>query len=377
MDGNRICVLTSIHPDYDARVFRHARALATLGFNVDLIAPWQPDYPLPEGLALKPFRRVVKRRLRLLLIPWRIAPLLFRGRYDLVHFHDIDLLPLLALYRLITRRAVVYDCHENYGEEMLYRYHLGRLQARALSVFVSAVERGCARIVRNVVAVVPEQLKRFPAPSFDTVVVRNFAERDLERGRVANYRTRAPACISIASQYVDNGALLLLEIAAEVARRKPSVVFYVADRFHGDLAFRETFLMRLQRSGLDQTVRMVNNVRPPDIMQNLNLGTIGLALDLDVPHRRLALPIRLFEYMAAGIPIVAADLPNIHAIVTDAACGVLIRPGDIRGFADAICDLVDDPDRAELLGANGSAAFRLRYNWESEVTKLLPLYRRV
>jgi glycosyltransferase involved in cell wall biosynthesis len=371
----RVGVLTSIHPDYDARVYRHARSLVELGLAVDLIAPWPDRSPLPPGLRLLRFRRVTRRIARPVLIAARVAPLVFRGRYDLVHFHDLDLLPLMALYRLVTRRAVVYDCHENYPEEMLYRYGLGPIAARSLSLAVSVLERACARVIHFVVVVVDEQVRRFPPPRFDTVVVRNFADRELEKDRATDYGGRQPACISIASQYVDNGSLLLVDVAAIVVRRRPGVRFYIADRFPSQ-QLRASVLARIHEADLDENVVLIPNVAAPDIMRTLNRGTIGLALDLDVPHRRLALPIKLFEFMAAGLPIVASDLPNSRSFVAGAQCGILVRPGDAGSFADAICKLVDDPQLAQSLGANGLNAFRSELNWGAEVKKLAPLYER-
>jgi glycosyltransferase involved in cell wall biosynthesis len=78
--------------------------------------------------------------------------------------------------------------------------------------------------------------------------------------------------------------------------------------------------------------------------------------------------------MAAGLPVVGADLPNIRAIVASARCGMLAVPGDAMSFADAICRIVDDRPAAKAMGLRGLVAFRAKYNWNNEVRKLSDLY---
>lgn len=375
-----ICIATSIHPDYDARVFRHARSMAEMGYDVDLVCPWNPsDYPLPPGLRLVPFRRVSRRLARPFLIPARMLPLLLARPYRLYHFHDIDILPMFAVLKLLLRRPVVYDCHENYADEMLYRAYRGlpTWLRPVLAFLVRWTERLAAGVIRDVVTVVPRQSETFPASWFRAVMVRNFAERSLERGRIDDYTTRAPACITIASQYVANGAVFVLDVAREVLARRPDVRFYSVDRFGTDVALRARVVEAAGSPELSGRFSLLPNVRPPDIMTNLNKATIGLALDFPVPARVGALPIKLFEYMAAGLPIVAADLPNIRQFVEATGCGVLVEPGNARAFADAIVRLVDDPELARAMGQRGLNAFRSRYNWESEVGGVDTMYRRL
>jgi len=304
-----------------------------------------------------------------------MLPLLLSKRYDLYHFHDLDLLPTMAVVKLATRRPVVYDCHENYPDEMLSRpYRIPGWSRHALAWGVGWAERAVAAVIREVIIVVPQQKQRFPAPWFHTTMVQNFAELSLEEGRADDLEMRADACISTASQYVSNGSLLFIEVAREVVRRRPHVKFYSVDRFGNDFALRERVLSRVSEAGLNANVLLLPNVPPPAIMTNLNRATIGLSLDLATPNRLGALPIKLFEYMAAGLPIVAADLPNIRQVLENAANGLLATPSDVKSFADCICQLLDNKRLCLELGRRGLLAFRRHFNWEHEVAKTLDLY---
>ena len=114
---SRICIITSIHPDYDPRVYKHCRSMADLGHAVTLIAPWSPA-GMDGRIRFRPFPRSpgTLGRLRNARHIWRLAA---QTPAELYHFHDLDLCPIMALFALVRRAKVVYDVHENYPLEML------------------------------------------------------------------------------------------------------------------------------------------------------------------------------------------------------------------------------------------------------------------
>jgi len=237
------------------------------------------------------------------------------------------------------------------------------------------MERGLAAAIRDVVIVVPEQRQTFPRPWFRTLLVRNYADLGIADVQRRAYRERADVCILSASQYLDNGAFLVLDIIRSIARSRPSVRFVAFDRF-ADVEVRRKVLSALDDPGISARYALLPEVSPAEVHRVLDEVTIGLALDLPTRRRIHALPVKLFEYMAAGLPIVASDLPKSRQVLVDAHCGLLVEPGLVRGYVDAICSLVDDRATAERMGRRGQDAFRDRYNWQSEVKSLLRVYRR-
>lgn len=87
-------------------------------------------------------------------------------------------------------------------------------------------------------------------------------------------------------------------------------------------------------------------------------------------------PNKLFEFMMAGLPIVAADLPDLRRFVQDQEIGVLVDPRSPRDLARGIVELATHPQR-EAMGRRAHELARTRYHWEAEGKKLLEVYARL
>jgi glycosyltransferase involved in cell wall biosynthesis len=370
----RVLIVTSIHPDFDGRIWKHARSLAEAGCEVRLVCPWRvAPGEVRDGVELVPFRRVEHRLLRPLLIPLRLGrrllPLVRHA--DIVHFHDIDILPWMVL--LSALRTVVYDVHENYHDEMLAREWIPRLLRTPLYHIVRVVEPMLARIVRNCVLVVPAQDARFSAAELRVIHIRNYAARTLLDGVRQDYFSRKDVVVFTGGHNTPNGTLLLLDIAARSRARQLDLTFVMTDRFSND-AFRRRFFAEIKRLGLAGRVVVRPYVAAHDIMSLLNEATIAISPNLRVPTQEKGIHTKLFEYMAAGLPIVASDLPNQIEFVGGANAGLLARPEDPETFVDALARLVSDRRHAHELGLNGQRAFLERYCWETQMPSLMAFY---
>lgn len=370
----RVAIVTSIHPDYDGRIWRHAKSLAAAGVEVHLICPWNiSSGSTVDGVHIIPFRRIRSRSFRIFLVPYRIMPLLVRimRNIELIHFHDIDLIPTMLFVRLF--RPVIYDVHENYPDEMLVRHWIPRFFRRPLYWIVRIGQYLSALIIQNVVLVVPDQERDFPRRHIRKFILRNYGSIDLLAQVERGYSERPHKVVFIGSQYPENGTLLILEIAEALRTLNVKTQILCSDRF-SNKTLRDTFLHQIRSQNLEGYIALVPNVPPNEIMSVLNMARIGLLANLRVPKQIKALPTKLFEYMAASLPVVASDLPLISRYVVEADCGLLADPGDPKSFALAIKQLLDDTDRAMHLGNNGSQAFLSRFSWESQLPDLIKFY---
>jgi glycosyltransferase involved in cell wall biosynthesis len=103
----------------------------------------------------------------------------------------------------------------------------------------------------------------------------------------------------------------------------------------------------------------------------------GLVMFHPGPNHNEALPAKLFEYMAAGLPLVASNFPLWRRIIDDARCGLVVDPLNPQEISQAITFLLTHPREAQGMGNNGQRAAQERYNWATESTTLLHLYAKL
>jgi glycosyltransferase involved in cell wall biosynthesis len=102
---------------------------------------------------------------------------------------------------------------------------------------------------------------------------------------------------------------------------------------------------------------------------------VGLSILLPEPRYILATPVKLFEYMASGLPVIASNFPSITSIVNKTECGICVDPlSDPVEIAHIIENWFHNPTIPQKLGENGKQAILTKYNWENQAWKIVNLY---
>jgi glycosyltransferase involved in cell wall biosynthesis len=93
-----------------------------------------------------------------------------------------------------------------------------------------------------------------------------------------------------------------------------------------------------------------------------------------VPNHIDSMPNKLFEYMSAGLPIIASDFPLWKQIVEGNKCGITVDPMNPKAIAEAIEYLLERPELMNEMGENGRKAVLEKYSWQKESEKLIKIY---
>jgi len=124
-----------------------------------------------------------------------------------------------------------------------------------------------------------------------------------------------------------------------------------------------------------ERVEYLGWVNPEEIPSILARATIGMACLHPSPNYVYMPTTKVFEYMAAALPVVASNAPKWKEFIEATNSGLTVDPLDAREIAKAVDYLLEHPAEAKIMGENGQKAVMQKYNWDNESKKLLALYR--
>lgn len=378
-DRVKVVHLTSTHLADDARVFaKECVGLARAGYDVSLVIP-DNRFVTTDG---QPVRRqdvnivALKRKPGLLarLLATTPAVLLtgLKLKADVYHFHDPELIPGALVLRLLGKR-VIYDVHEDLPRDILTRTWIPQVLRPPIAALAEFVEWVAGRAMSGVVAATPTIAKRFPRSK--TVLVQNFALFTEFKGEFGG-ETAIPFAerrgVAFAGTIcADRCAVEMVDAMARLPGA-PQATMLLAGSFE-----TSTLRARMQDSPGWPRVDYRGRVDRAGVQRLLGESRVGLALYYPTQNYFDTQPVKLYEYLAAGIPVITADFPYHRGIVEKHGCGLCVAPTDAQAIAEAIQWMFDHAQEAEAMGRRGREAVKACYNWANEERELMKLYDRV
>lgn len=129
------------------------------------------------------------------------------------------------------------------------------------------------------------------------------------------------------------------------------------------------------RLGVSERVIFHGQVAPEQVRANLAEAAVAvLPLTRELIAASFTSPLKLFEYMAAGVPIVASDVPSVREVLSDGVNALLVPADDPLALAGGIQKILHDPAMGDRL-ANRAAEDVLGYTWEKRAEKLIRFLR--
>ena len=337
--------------------------MADLGHDVTLVVADGAGDARTEGVRIVDVGRPSGRVNRVLRTTRRVFDAALALDADLYQLHDPELIPLgLRLKRL--GRRVVFDSHEDVPAQLLAKPYLGRSSGHLLSRSFSAYERYACRRFDGIIAATPFIRDKFLRINPITVDVNNYP---VAREFAAfQWSGKAQEVCYIGPISAIRG---IRELVRACALLRSPARLSLAGRFAEPALETEV-------SGYPgwQRVLAHGHLDRAAVSQVMARAVAGLVTLHPVVNYLDALPVKMFEYMAAGIPVIASRFPLWRDIVEGNQCGVCVDPGDPVAIAAAIDHFIQHPALAQRMGENGRRAVLQRYNWMAESKKLIAFY---
>jgi glycosyltransferase involved in cell wall biosynthesis len=359
----RVCHITTVHQVYDHRILhKECLSLRSAGYEVTLIAPHEGD-TVVDGVFVVALPAAARNRLERMAQRPRAA---YRAAIDLdadlYHFHDPEFLPYGV--RLARRgKRVIYDAHEDVPVQIRHKEWIPGPARAATARAFAAFEAECVARLAGVVTPSVVALDRLRARQPRTILVANYPRLDEIRPAACwDDRDRA-ACYVGGITPVRGARELVAAMAHAEAELRLAGVFVPPD-----------LRLELERSPGWRRVRYLGRLDRDAVAALLAAVKVGVIPLRPIANYVDAYPVKLFEYLAAGLPVVATDVPRWRALLEAHGCGVCVPYGSPALLGAAIARLLDDEEAARAMGERARRAAEEHYSWETQAAALVALY---
>lgn len=346
---------------------REAVSLSESGYEVTLIARASAS-EVKSGVLVVGLPTYKSRLLRMSYGVARATIKAWSLRADVYHVHDPELLTGLALLHLLGYRTV-YDAHELLSAQVLSKPYVLPILRRLMSRICRVIERLGSWAADEIIT--PSKEYAAPWPPHKTTIVANypgFSEFSLDESDSAK---GAPYVVYLGLISRVRGILQLVKAMA-VVNTSTSMKLLLIGPFEN-----ENLLEECQASEGWQFVDYLGVVAHSEVGIHLTGAVAGIVNFLPSPHNSIGQPNKLYEYMAAGIPVVASDFPIWRETISHSGCGVLVDPTSPQSIAAGIVQVVSNPEVAREMGEAARRAMQNSYNWEGQFAKLNATYQRL
>lgn len=369
----RIVHLTSAHPRYDIRIFvKQVQTLANAHPQqvVLIVADGKGDETVTGKPAVYDLGKPNSgRAMRALLGSVRAFRFIRRRKPEIVHFHDPELIPLCLLLKLFGHK-IIYDVHEDVPRQIMSKHWIPVILRTPVALGITILEWLVGKVFDAIVPATPTIANRFPTNK--TVLVQNFPiKKELVSASPVPYQSRPHAFAYVGSIAEIRGAKEMV-IAIGYLRNKSGSRLEMAGEISPDSLSSE--LRALPDWSL---VNYQRHIGRPEVANLLGNVWAGLVLFHPMPNHVDAQPNKMFEYMAAGLPVIASNFPLWRQIIEGAQCGLLVDPLNPQAIAEAMRWIMEHPVESEAMGQRGRKAVEKTYNWDKEAAKLIVLYKKL
>jgi glycosyltransferase involved in cell wall biosynthesis len=364
----KVCMIHKVEPLDPRSFYKQSLSLKKAGYDVSLMSFFN-ESGIKDDIKLIKFKPTRKRLLRFINTNFNIFMKALRLKADIYHFHDLDFVPWAILLKIISRGKIIYDIHEAYPEYMLLKTYIPRLLRKIAYHLVYAIEHFGSLFFDAIITNDNFVLADFTHKQSEVIYNYPLLEFFTLNSYELPYKNRKFDIIFI-------GSLPLWHLMPMI-----ETVEYLRERnYHykwlllpSQNSPRQLILSQIENRKLTDYFFVPESVPFTLVPRYLYDSRIGIIPIPPFKKYMKNIPLKMFEYMGCGLPIIASDLPPIRQFVDDRNCAILVKH-DAAAYAKAIISLLENPANAEVMGNNGKKLVFEKYNWQNEEVKLLNIY---
>jgi glycosyltransferase involved in cell wall biosynthesis len=297
---------------------------------------------------------------------------------DIYHFHDLWINRIGGKLKALKHNPVVfYDAREPYAEDYVsyikpwpgFEFFI-----RIFAFYIDAWEKKKSKQYDLVISNEETVQKKFAKTigNDKAKVLYNYSDA-LDDFKDLGYEKKKYDLIYSGAISELRGAYLMLEGLLVAKQKIPDIQMVFLGRYYPE-DLKHALQYFIDENGLTSNVSLKDVVPYREVAEYYNRSRVGLVLLQKVKTYEISMPIKLFEYMSFGLPVIASNFGHMKKYVDKDSSGILVAPHDPDQVGAAIIELLSNRKLYEACSQNGRKAAIKEYRWEFEFKKLLSYY---
>jgi glycosyltransferase involved in cell wall biosynthesis len=383
-----LMVLESDFPP-DLRVENEISALVNAGHEVHIACfSRKPEIRIPENIHFTIHKKYIpsliyKTSVGALKIDlyhrfWRrfLVNIYAKIQFDAVHIHD---LPLAKVGFYLKRKfgvSFVLDLHENWPALLEISAHTKTISGRILCSIKQwkRYEEKYVPLADHVIVVVEEAKDRLinttHAAQEKISIVSNTLNTELFDFPVKKKDSDRIVMIYGGGVNYHRGLQCVIKALPELVRTYANLILWIA----GTGSYIGTLKKMTEELQLKEHVRFWGWMQQKELLEKISLADYALIPHIRSEHTDATIPHKLFQYMYAGIPIIASDCAPIKRIIEETNTGIIFKDKDSMDFAEAFRNIHEKRDIKAGIKERGMEWVEKKYNWKYDSEILVKLY---
>jgi glycosyltransferase involved in cell wall biosynthesis len=385
----KVCMISCLHGLYDDRIYwKEALSLQKNGYEVTHLAVGDQnrEFVSEHGIKLievarkryfsnpyidKIFRTITLRKNTNKQILIKAKEI----RADVYHFHDLQVLKLIRRIKCyVWNPKIIYCPHESFPD-MIRDYNSTKgvvtIFKNMYAGYIDMWELNKSIMTDHIVTVDDAVYDRFVAKfgTNKTSLIYNYTDIFPKSDKTE----KKYDLIYVGGISEPRGIIQIIQ-AIEICKKKiPEIKFLLIGKIYSAF-FRKRILDLIDILDLKDNIELNVYVPHENIEKFLSASKIGLVTLLPIPKYLKNIPIKQFEYMAFGLPVIGSNLPPIKNFIQPVDAGIIVDSTKPEDIAKAIIMLLTDEKLYNSLSKNATKAALEKYNWKFMENRLLQLY---
>jgi len=359
----KVCHISTVHPTFDARIFnKECVSLAKAGYDISLVVT-HTKKEVVNGVNIIPLPKSKGRLHRMFVKSFIAFNKGLKTKSKIIHFHDPELIGIGILFKIFGKK-VIYDSHENVSSQIESKVWLGNKFIRyAVKNVYRVFEKLGILFFDSVISVTPE-IVAFLSPK-KGLLIRNFPIISLINSSQQEVENKIPVLIYVGGLTKIRG---IKEICEAVKLVDKELKLHLVGPWESETYQNECMVNNNKVSYLG--VKPLEEVYP--LIHNADIGFVTL---YPVKNYLNSFPIKAFEYMACGKPMIMSNFPYWKK--TFDGCAKFVDPLSIKEITESINYLIEQKEEANALGKKGKEMVETQFSWQTESEKLINLYKQL